>query len=199
MQKAKVVLLCVCAAVLYGVMHDQITARLCIEYFTIAHPPLFKTDSPTLLGFLWGTAATSGIGILFGILLAEVSQSPEIPPLPIPLVAKQVLILLLTTAAAAVVAGLIGFELSRHSVINLDRAWNDILTLAQQDRFVAVWFAHGASYVVGLLGAMFVVARMWNQRQRPRLFSVFPRSRAEFVRAGIIVLLAVFIFWLRWK
>jgi hypothetical protein len=38
------------ATVLYGIMHDQITARIRIEYFTVDHPGIFGTDSPTLLG-----------------------------------------------------------------------------------------------------------------------------------------------------
>ena len=35
MHKLKTILLCTTAAAVYGVVHDQITARLCIEYFTI--------------------------------------------------------------------------------------------------------------------------------------------------------------------
>jgi len=38
-----IVLLCIVAAVVYGVVHDQVTARVCVEYFTIGHPPVFDT------------------------------------------------------------------------------------------------------------------------------------------------------------
>ena len=55
---AKIVVLGVVAAVCYGVLHDQVTARVCVEYFTIGHPPLFNTDSPTLLAFGWGVVGT---------------------------------------------------------------------------------------------------------------------------------------------
>jgi len=33
MQSIKIILTCVVAAILYGIVHDQITARICVEYF----------------------------------------------------------------------------------------------------------------------------------------------------------------------
>src|ERR1051326_6342681 len=50
MQYLSVVLMCIIAAVFYGVAHDQITARICVEYFPVGHPPIFPTKDPTLLG-----------------------------------------------------------------------------------------------------------------------------------------------------
>lgn len=46
MNAAGIVLLCAVVATTYGVVHDQITARLCIEYFTIDHPPSSETCRP---------------------------------------------------------------------------------------------------------------------------------------------------------
>ncbi|MFI5379272.1 MAG: hypothetical protein ACHRHE_08245 [Tepidisphaerales bacterium] len=42
------ILLCILAAVCYGIVHDQVTARICVEYFTIGHPPVFLTDCQRL-------------------------------------------------------------------------------------------------------------------------------------------------------
>jgi hypothetical protein len=58
METVKIVLLCIGSAVLFGIVHDQVTARLCVEYFTIGHPKVFGTESPTLLAFGWGVIAT---------------------------------------------------------------------------------------------------------------------------------------------
>ena len=58
--------MCIVAAVLYGIIHDQVTARVCVEYFTIGHPPIFGTDNPTLLRIGWGIVATWWVGLLFG-------------------------------------------------------------------------------------------------------------------------------------
>ena len=73
MQSAKIILLCIAAAVIYGIVHDQITARVCVEYFTIGHPDIFGTDSPTLLAFGWGIVATWWAGVLIGVPLAFTS------------------------------------------------------------------------------------------------------------------------------
>ena len=53
-----IVMLCIFAAIGYGIVHDKITAHLCVEYFTIGHPPDFGTDNPALLGLGWGILAT---------------------------------------------------------------------------------------------------------------------------------------------
>ena len=70
MQALSIVLMSIVAAVIYGILHDQITARVCVEYFTIGHPPVFETDDPTLLGLGWGVIATWWAGLLIGVPLA---------------------------------------------------------------------------------------------------------------------------------
>jgi hypothetical protein len=57
-ESLKIIVLCIVAAMVYGILHDQVTARVCVEYFTIGHPPIFHTDDPTLLAFGWGVIAT---------------------------------------------------------------------------------------------------------------------------------------------
>jgi hypothetical protein len=201
-QKTKIVLFTVGAAITYGILHDQITARLCIEYFTLAHPPLFPVSSPTLLALCWGVAATLGIGVIFGLLLAKASQSPGLPSMSIASLCGPMLVVLAVTAIAAVVAGCVGFALSQHSVLLLTDllpdAWAEALPRWQQDRFMAVWFAHGASYLFGLAGASVLIVRIWNRRQRPRLLTIFPQSRTAIIRAVLVVAILIAILWLRW-
>lgn len=60
----RIVLLSILAAIGYGIIHDQVTARICVEYFTIGHPPIFHTDSPALLGVRWGILATWWVGLI---------------------------------------------------------------------------------------------------------------------------------------
>ena len=66
MQSILVILLCIGSAICYGIVHDQITARICVEYFIIGHPPVFGTDSPTLLGLGWGVIASWWVGLILG-------------------------------------------------------------------------------------------------------------------------------------
>jgi hypothetical protein len=77
MQALGIVLVSILAAVVYGIVHDQVTARVCVEYFTIGHPPVFHTDDPTLLGIGWGIIATWWVGAMLGAPLAIVARSPS--------------------------------------------------------------------------------------------------------------------------
>ena len=58
MESLKIILLSVAAAIGYGVAHDQVTIRVCPEYFTLAHAPLFHSGSLTLVALGWGVVAT---------------------------------------------------------------------------------------------------------------------------------------------
>jgi hypothetical protein len=195
MQKAKVIALGTAVAVAYGIVHDQITVRLCIEYFSLAHPPLFPVSSPTLLGLCWGIAATFGVGLILGYLLAQASQSAGLPPMAIRSLLCPLLVVIAVTAAGAIVAGCLGFDLSRRGLVSLPNLlpnwWVATLSRAQQDRFMAVWFAHAASYLFGVVSAAVLILRIWLKRGRPRLLPFFPRSGLEILR--LLLLLAVFV------
>src|SRR5215475_10424584 len=80
-QTLKIILTCVAAAIIYGIVHDQVTARICIEYFTVFHPPAFATQSPTLLGLGWGIIATWWVGLFLGLLLALSARAGSRPKL----------------------------------------------------------------------------------------------------------------------
>ena len=56
-QSLLIVLMSVAAAIAYGIAHDQVTVRICLEYFTIGHEPVFPTRNPTLLAIGWGIIA----------------------------------------------------------------------------------------------------------------------------------------------
>jgi hypothetical protein len=36
-------------SILYGILHDLVTANICVEYFTIGHPKIIQSESP----FCW--------------------------------------------------------------------------------------------------------------------------------------------------
>src|SRR4051812_49332002 len=74
METIKILALSILAAVIYGILHDQITARLCVEYFTVGYPPVFDTDDPTLLALGWGVIATWWVGAIMGVFLVLVAR-----------------------------------------------------------------------------------------------------------------------------
>jgi hypothetical protein len=58
MQAVAIILFSIGSAVVYGILHDQLTARVCVEYFTIGHAPLFITDDPLLIFSAQSAAAS---------------------------------------------------------------------------------------------------------------------------------------------
>ena len=199
MPRAKSILLGLCGAVVYGVLHDQITARLCLEYFSLAHPPIFPVHSLTALALCWGVASTFMVGLAFGCLLAVISQSPGLPPTPFPRLCRGALALLGTMAASATLAGLVGYALTRARIIAPPLELAGILPADRHARFMAVWFVHIGSYVAGFAGGAAWLGRLWRERGRPRLgvLRTLPSSRLGRLRLAALVGLILFILYVR--
>jgi hypothetical protein len=197
--RARIILLCIAAAITYGVLHDQVTARLCIEYFTVAHPPLFSATSPTMVALCWGVAATVGIGTIFGVLLALVAHAGSGPPLAASRLLRPVIKLLAMMAVSALFAGMCGYFLAQHGTISIPDDLGDSIPQSRRHEFMAVWFAHGASYLVGLSGGAFLVYSVWRSRGRPAILSLYPRSPTAVIRAAVVVILAAYVFWIRFR
>ncbi len=197
MKKFQVVLLCVIAACSYGVIHDQITVRVCLEYFTVAHPPLFPTSSPTLLALCWGVAATIGLSVVFGLVLALVSQSGSAPPIPPDRLVLPILLLLTVMGTCALLAALLGYQLSQRQLVFMPPSLARAIPVRLHDRFLAVWCAHLASYFVGLTGASFLCFRIWRARGRPAVLSLFPRNRMQAARALVLAAITLYVVWHR--
>jgi hypothetical protein len=161
---AKITLLSLLATIAYGILHDQVTAHLCVEYFTIAHPPLIPTDSPFWLAIAWGIAATWWVGLLLGLLLALVARVGSWPKLSVRRIRRPVLILLIGMAVCALLAGIIGAQRAQRGSVALAEGWG--IPPDKQVAFMADAWAHLASYGSGILGglvlAAWAVARRWR-------------------------------------
>src|SRR5438874_13435861 len=106
MEALKIAASCILAAVLYGIVHDQFTARICIEYFTVFHPPIFHTQSPTLLGIGWGIVATWWVGAVFAVPVIVAARAGRCPPLPGSQLLSSIMLLLAFRAAIPLLAEL---------------------------------------------------------------------------------------------
>ena len=163
-ERLKIILLCVVAVVLYGILLDQITIRVCIEYFTVFHPPVFATRSPTLLALGWGIVATWWAGILLGVPLALVARAGSRPQLSVSKLLRPVVRLLALMAGCALMAGVAGFFLARRGLIGQPEWMIQVLAQSDYPRFVADWCAHGASYASGVLGGVVLCILQYRKR-----------------------------------
>src|SRR5262245_66503921 len=77
----RILLLCVLAEVAYGVVQAQVSARLCLEYYTAFHPLTPGVRDPTLLGLLWGFLGSWWVGIVLGVAAGLTARVGSAPPL----------------------------------------------------------------------------------------------------------------------
>lgn len=164
MQSVAIVVSCVASAVAYGVLHDQVTARVCVEYFTVGHPPVFATKSPTWLGVGWGIIATWWVGLLLGVPLAVAARAGRRPRRDVGSLVRPVVTLLLVMGGCALVAGVVGFVLGGRGAVWLVEPLASRVPQARHARFLADLWAHSASYFVGFVGGFVVIVRVWRSR-----------------------------------
>lgn len=149
-------------------MHDQITARVCIEYFTVAHPQILAvpTESPTVLGFVWGIVATWWVGLGLGVPLALAAQIGKRPKRYVRDLVFPLGWLLLITGALALIAGISGSILASAGWIVLSGPIADRIRPEHHVRFLADLFAHNMSYFAGSIGGIVLIAGTWRSRGR---------------------------------
>lgn len=149
----RIVLLCIAVAVAYGVAHDQVTARVCIEYFTEFHPPVVASKSPTVQGMVWGVIATWWVGALLGFPLALAAHLGTWPRRAASELRRPLLNLMFSNAALALLVGIAGYLIAPH-VFNIAP---ESLDAQRWPRFLAVWGAHNASYLAGSCGGIMLI------------------------------------------
>ncbi len=159
-----IVLLSVVAAVFYGIVHDQITARICVEYFTIGHPPIFGTEDPTLLGIGWGIVATWWVGLFLGIPLAVASRAGNRPQRAVASLLQPITKLLAVMAIGALIAGSVGGLLASVGSVILIGPLADAVPPDRHVAFLIDLWAHSASYLIGFVGGIILIVRVWRSR-----------------------------------
>ena len=163
MEAVKIVCFATLAAVTYGILHDQITAHVCLEYFTIAHPKVFPTESPFLLAIGWGVIATWWVGLPLGLLLAFAARIGRNAKLGLAQVRRPIIYLMAFSGCAALLSGVIGASLVTTHVMDLGY-WGDLIPRQHWSAFAFDLWAHSASYFFGALGGLFLVALTFKRR-----------------------------------
>jgi hypothetical protein len=164
-ENIRIVGLCVLAAVGYGIAHDQVTARVCVEYFTIGHPLLIPSESPTALAFVWGIVATWWVGLSLGAIVAIAARCGGRPKLGASQLRRPVGRLLAFMGVCALIAGAAGYVLARLDLIWLRGFLAEAVPSERHDRFLAALWAHTASYATGVVGGLTTAAWIFRSRR----------------------------------
>jgi hypothetical protein len=172
MESVKIVLFCIASAIVYGILHDQVTARVCVEYFTIGHPPIFGTDSPTLLALGWGTIATWWAGLIVGLGLAAASRLGPWPKYRVSDLVRPTVKLLGMMAGCSLIAGVAGYISATMGWVWLVGWLQRAVPESAHSAFLADLWAHQAAYAVGFVGGI-VLCRVVYLRRRLMAFQEF--------------------------
>jgi hypothetical protein len=173
-------LLSIAAAILYGILHDQVTARICLEYFTVYHPPIFGgLQDPTLLALGWGVIATWWVGAILGVPLALAARIGPLPKRSAVSMIRPIAVLLVCMACCAAAAGIGAYWYGSHRVLNVAPR----LPASRQMPFLVVdAAAHLASYGSGFCGGCVLIVwtlfARWRELARSKDFNATRRPSA---------------------
>jgi hypothetical protein len=154
----------------YGILHDQVTARICLEYFTVAHPRIMESEDPTLLALAWGVIATWWFALPFGLIAAGLARLGPRPQLSVGEVLRIAALSLAVTGVLAGVAGAFAW-ITRPPTPTY---WSELIPARQHGRFVVAAAMHLTSYVGGAMTALGALVVIGVRRFRPTLTSAAP-------------------------
>lgn len=156
MQSLKILALTTFTAVTYGILHDQVTARLCIEYFTIFHRRAFAGDSPTLHALYWGVVATWWMGLGLGIPICLFARYGRRPKLTARDLVRPLVWLMVASGLLSSIFGTVGYFYAQAGDSPLSEPWFSLVPRARHAFFLADLWAHRAAYATGLVGSVFI-------------------------------------------
>jgi hypothetical protein len=166
MEAIKIIALCLIAGALYGVVHDQVTARVCLQYFTVYHPDIFHTHSPTLLALGWGILATWWVSLLLGMFLAIAARAGSSPKVTALDLYPKVLRLLIVMALCSLAAGIVGYFLQG---FGMEYYATNIPKQIRHNFYADLW-AHNVSYLSGFIGGIVLCVIVWHGRKLSQTF-----------------------------
>lgn len=176
----------IAAASLYGILNDQVTARICPEYFTEgfhkdmmrrwngpilgrAKKVLDNTKSPTVIGLIWGPIATWWVGAALGVpamLAARIGSHNQLNTADL---IKPLAVTLAVTGAGAAFAGTVGYFKAKDAKFrnqfanNYFRAVSGVPENAMHG-FITDAYAHQAAYGVGALSGLGLIGYIIHKR-----------------------------------
>jgi len=151
------------AVVGYAMLQDQVSARLCPEYFTVLHPPIPGLTDPTLLGICWGFIGGWWGGIVLGYAAGLVSTLGPRPPLAPRDFVKPLVVLM---CAVGTVTALCGYSVWRHAnMLSVSLEGMDELIPPERHRAALVVASyHLVAYASATIGG--VVVCVWLRAER---------------------------------
>lgn len=154
MKSLALIVWCIALSIVYGIVHDQITVRMCLEYFTVAHPPLGIGENPTTLALAWGVIATWWVGLFLGVLLAVAARAGSWPKLEWRDLRLAIVLVLVVVFVLAMMSMVTGWVAGVSGRFRPPERIAEAIPYERWKHFHAAAWAHTASYAFGALGGL---------------------------------------------
>lgn len=102
----RIIGLTVLAAAVFGFLHDSVTARISLVYFTVGHDMPFVTTDPNLVALYWGVVATWWLALPLGIFLTACALLGKNPAITWRFLAQPLVALVIAGLVVSWVVGL---------------------------------------------------------------------------------------------
>lgn len=182
----KIVAGSIAAACIYGILNDQITVRVCPEYFTkgfhekmVNRMPegwikstLSTTKSHTILGLIWGVIATWWMGAALSLPVVIGARAPVInaPQLKMEDLIKPTGFALAFMGASSLAAGMIGYHKGAdEDVQNYFKFAAQGVPEGSMQYFIADAYAHHAAYSSGVIATAGLIVWIMYERCKRNL------------------------------
>jgi len=167
MEAAKIVLMSVLAAMAYRVVQDQVTVRVCVEYFAMGHNPVLSTESTALLAYGRWMIASWWWGLLLGVPLAAAARFGSKPKTKAVTLREPMIHLLVRVACYAVLAGLAGYFAVKQGWFGVIESMEHDLVPEREAAYIAVLWAHWTAYGSSAVEGIAFCIRTWRRRGAP--------------------------------
>ncbi len=160
LEATKILLFTIFASVIYGWLHDLVTAHVSPAYFLPPHHMIIiETESPLLLALIWGFVATWWMGAFFGFFLATAATLGKNP-------------LSFVQLKKPITFGLIGVLLLAYLILGVNILIHSPIT--PDSKLSAVLTTHNFSYAASaFLGGGLIT---WTIYQRKKSGAQMPRQ-----------------------
>jgi hypothetical protein len=150
----------------YAAVQDQVSARLCPEYFTHFHNPIPGLSDPTLTGIAYGFLGAWWGGALFGYFAGITATVGKRPPLAV----RQLLLPMgLAVAAVAGVSAITGGAVALYAdglMVEVNQYAAGPVPAARRRWLLVVCCYHLAAYVSAVVASL--TCCVWIARERAR-------------------------------
>ena len=150
----------------YAMLQDQVSARLCPEYFTVFHPPIPGLTDQTLLGIAWGFLGAWWGGLLAGYLAGVAATVGDRPPLAVRELVRPFGLLLLAVTAVTALTGYTVWDHARAFDVSLGPHPAGLVPPERRRGLLVVACYHLAAYAAGAVGSVLLCVWVAAERRR---------------------------------